>query len=213
MSDYVVHFTREDGGRTAYTNIMGILSAGVIRARNPFGIARPTAPAGTQHAVCFSEIPMHLVTRLAARRGDYGIGFTKAFLLERGGAPIWYLERGSPTALAVNQLVSMALSTPSTTSPIWTLTPFIDSPGSYTSGSYRFEWEREWRHVGDLEFQFSDPAFLVIPEALHRAARAFFQNAKDENFGPGYDCPFLDPRWDLARVQAALRSRPSTGSA
>ena len=204
MSDYAVHFTKAYKGRSAYDNMLGILSGGSLRARNAFGIARRKAPRGTQHAVCFSEIPMHLASRLAKRRGPYGIGFTKEFLLKRGGAPVWYAERGSVAALAVDALVADGLASGNPAAPIWTVTPFIDSPGLYGSSSYRFEWEREWRHIGDLRFAVSDPAFLVIPESLHSSARGFFEEARDEHLGPCYECPFLDPGWDRARVRAAL---------
>jgi hypothetical protein len=40
---------------------------------------------------------------------------------------------------------------------------------------YRFEWEREWRHVRDLNFTVQDVAFLIIPENLHQNARIFLK--------------------------------------
>lgn len=40
MSNYVVHFTKEYVGNSLYDNIMQILGAGIIEARNPFGIGR-----------------------------------------------------------------------------------------------------------------------------------------------------------------------------
>jgi len=210
MSDYVVHFTRDYHGRSAYDNMLGILSAGMLRAGNAFGIARQRAPYASQRAVCFSEIPMHLVSRLAARRGEYGIGFTKVFLLERGGGPVWYVERDGRAAKALGRLMAFAQSgDPAVAASMWTITPFVDAPGDYANGTYRFEWEREWRHVGDLSFSVTDPAFLVIPERLHGAARVFFGNARAENTGPCYECPFLDPRWDRDRISATMDGEQS----
>ena len=73
MSDYVVHFTRASDGKTAYENIMSMLFSRTLKATKPFGIARRQAPdISTQCAVCFSEIPLHLISRLAKRRGSYG---------------------------------------------------------------------------------------------------------------------------------------------
>jgi hypothetical protein len=106
----------------------------------------------------------------------------------------------------MNQLMSVAQSG-GPTSAVWAVTPFVDSPGNYPSGTYRFEWEREWRHVGDLRFGEEDPAFLMIPETLHAAARDFFENARTENLGPTYACPFLDPHWTRERIERALRSQ------
>lgn len=209
MSDYVVHFTRDYGGRRAYDNMLSILAEGRLRARNPFGIARRRAPpsAVPQVAVCFSEIPLDLVSRLAGRRGDYGIGFTKSFLLDHGGGPVWYVEHGGPTATALNELMAIARSG-GPTGAVWAVTPFVDSPGNYPTGTYRFEWEREWRHVGDLAFGEDDPAFLMIPETLHDAAREFFDNARAETIGPSYACPFLDPHWTREMIEHAFRNRP-----
>ena len=128
---------------------------------------------------------MHLVSRLAARRGEYGIGFTKAFLLERGGAPVWYVERDSQLAKAIDCLVALAqLEEPTVRVPMWTITPFVNMPGEYPNGTYCFEWEREWRHAGDLTFSVADPAFLIVPERQHGGARRFFNSVREENSEP-----------------------------
>ena len=67
-------------------------------------------------------------------------------------------------------------------------------------------WEREWRHIGDLQFSETDLAFLIIPEDLHDAARCFFDSATIENVGPNYECPFIDPYWGEDQIEAALYS-------
>ncbi|MGA1871713.1 MAG: hypothetical protein ACMUJM_24560 [bacterium] len=61
---------------------------------------------------------------------------------------------------------------------IWNLTPLIDAPGEYGRTEYRFDWEREWRHVGRLSFRPEEVEFLLIPEVLHSAAYAFFEDAR-----------------------------------
>jgi len=206
MSDYVVHFTSAANHRTAYENMLSILGDQALRAGNPFGIARPHAPnIATQRAVCFSEIPLHLLGRIADRRGEYGIGFTKQFIMARGGGPIWYVEHNSVTDNAIRTLMQQAVAEPTpVNNTIWALTPFIDSTGDHPNGRYRFEWEREWRHVGDLNFTVQDVAFLIIPENLHQNARSFFEDALQENTGPAYLCPYIHARWDQDRVRQAL---------
>jgi hypothetical protein len=209
MSEYVVHFTKPNRDRTAYDNSISILGNRVLEARTPFGIARNRAPnVRTQNAVCFSEVPLHLIHRVAERRGRYGIGFTKEFILQSGGGPIWYVENESAMARAINQLMAQALRSDSPEEePIWTLTPFIDVPGDYPDGAYRFEWEREWRFVGDLSFSENDPAFLFIPEELHLRARAFFENAQFEHIGPAYLCPYIDIGWTEEQIAQALQNQ------
>ena len=208
MSNFVVHFASEQDGQNAYDVVMSILGERNLRAASPFGIARNNAPdLTTQFAVCLSEVPLHLLARLAERRSSYGLGFTKQFILERGGGPIWYVEYESPSHHAIQDLIDTARSSDNPASnSIWAVTPFIDAPGDYPNGSYRFEWEREWRHVGDLGFETRDVEFLIVPEELHEAAEGFFYRAWRENIGPAYFCPIIDPYWDLDRVRETFET-------
>jgi hypothetical protein len=206
FSDFVVHFTKDTSSSTAYANMVSICWERCLRAGNAFGVARQKAPASApQEAVCFSEIPLHELGRLAVRRSSYGIGFSKEFISRKGGCPVWYLPKDSPAADAIQNVMSNALRQPAPASePIWSITPCIDFPGDYPTGRYRFEWEREWRLPGSLQFRESDVAFLVIPEVSHHAARTFFEGHIREGTGPGYVCPYIDPFWDWERVQKAF---------
>lgn len=208
MSDYVVHFAKDNRDKDAYTNMLGILSNRVIRARNPFGICRKKAPDPlSQNAVCFSEIPLHLLGRLADKRSEYGIVFRKDFVIHRNGNPILYAYKDQTVANAIKKLIAVAGN--DAAHPIWEVTPFIDAPGAYSNGFYFFEWEREWRKLGDFIFAPDDVAFLIIPEHLHKAAKAFFKNAHDENLGPAYDCPFIDAHWKRKKIKPLLPKEPT----
>jgi hypothetical protein len=208
MSNFVVHFVSPHEPKSAYDVVMSILWERTLRAFNPFGIARHIAPdPRTQYAVCLSEVPLHLLARLADRRSSYGLGFTKQIILERGGGPIWYVENESPSYRAIEVMIDAALAADDPASEsIWSITPFIDAPGDYPGGSYRFEWEREWRHVGDLSFETSNVEFLIVPEELHDVAQGFFYQAWEENLGPAYFCPIIDPYWNLDRVRATFEN-------
>lgn len=87
--------------------------------------------------------------------------------------------------------------------PLWDLTPFVDNPGSGEWGNYEFEWEREWRVVGDLTFGLSDVAFLFIPEQHQPAWVDFWES----HLGAGatFPGPMLDAGWDLERMQEELQ--------
>jgi hypothetical protein len=206
MSDFVVHFTKDYDGRSAYQNSLSILYAGVIRATNEYGQGRHLSALGSsQQCVCFSEIPLDLLDRLVDRRSRYGIGFTKEFVAAQGGAPVWYLEVDSPIADAFRDVKRQRMRGGiDPDDPIWRLTPFVDMPGDYGTAVYRFEWEREWRVAGDLRFAPENVAFLFIPEDLHPAARSFFADAERNHSGPAYYCPFLDPTWGDEEIQEAL---------
>ena len=195
MSEYVVHFTKDYDGHGAYSNVMGILFNQTIRAVNAFGMARKeTWLGGSQKAACLSEVPLHHLKRLADKRSHFGLGFKKDFVVGLGGGPIIFLASVMWTAKQSGKVDD----------PFWRITPFIDAPGDYPTGKYMFEWEREWRHVGDLCFQIEDVAFLIVPENLHSQARAFFEDAYHEHTGPHYLCPYLDPCWNSKKVEEAL---------
>lgn len=219
MSDFVVHFTKPTKSKlasndsaivkkTPYQNIISILYSGRIEAKNAFGIGKKLCPdEKSQRAICFSEIPLHLLKRLTKRRGPYAIGFAKKLVVKRGGGPIMYAYKGSDHEKSLRTLMRVALSkkAPAKSKAIWSLTPFVDAPGDYWPSSYYFEWEREWRHLGDFKFSPDDVAFLVIPEKQHKSARTFFENARDENLGPAYLCPYIDPNWSIDKVREALK--------
>ncbi|MFV8530371.1 hypothetical protein [Ralstonia pseudosolanacearum] len=211
MSNYVVHFTKGAGKLTdasvnskAYRSHLSILHSCTLKPAAPFGVGRSNAPdKGAQMAVCFSEIPPGQWSRLSQRRKSaYGIGFSKNYILGRGGGPIWYARKGSPHLAALKKLMRAGKGKPE--HPVWSITPMIDAPGSYGFSSYEYEWEREWRHIGGMRFEPEDVAFLFIPEGLHGIARHFFEDAYHHHTGPAYFCPFIDPFWSKDRVEEEL---------
>lgn len=211
MSEYVVHFVSGDEKQDGYQAIMGILSSGEVQARNAFGAARNLeALAGSQRSACFSEIPLDRLDRLVERRGTrYGIGFRQDTITAAGGGRVWYTDRDSVPERAVRELIQAALQGGiDPADPLWQITPFIDAPGEYGGVPYRFEWEREWRVPGGLHFPPDVVSFLMIPSKLHAAAREFFTQVRDENLGPAYCCPFVDPTWSDEQIQAALNELP-----
>jgi len=168
------------------------------------GMAKRIAPVDSQRAVCFSEIPPGQWQRLSERRETkYGIAFTKHFVISKGVVPIWYVYRNSEQWRSLRQI--MDESRDDSAAPIWKLTPLIDAPGEYPNGPYYFEWEREWRYVGEFSFEVDDVAFLLILEELHNAARTFFRNAYQFHEGPAYLCPYIDPTWERAKILETLQ--------
>lgn len=224
MSDFLVHLTREPTPpepragstawvvpRRAYDSHMSILASQTLRAVGAFGALRTRRKAlqGVHRAVCFSEIPLGNLGRLAGRKSSFGIAFTKDFLIGRGAAPVWYLTRGSEQWRAMKGLADASVADPA--APIWKLTPFIDESrdGRFR---YQFEWEREWRVVGDVRFTAEDVAFMFVPEQHVEDAIEFFASAAAQNLGPSYFCPIIDPSWDLETVRVEVeRQRERAG--
>ena len=212
ISDFVVHFTKGGDEEDDYRNMLGIYWDHVLKPKKAFGIGRKFCPAPeSQLAVCFSEIPPGEWARLKKRRETkYGIGFRKSFVISNGSGPIWYVWKESSQWFVLQDM--MRRETSNAAADIWKLTPFIDAPGEYGSSQYFFEWEREWRHVGEFAFEPKDVAFLLIPEELHEAARGFFEECLHEHTGPSYLCPYVDPTWDRDRILEILRERQSRTS-
>lgn len=207
MSNYVVHFTRGGHSEDDYKNIMGIYWDRKLKPKCPFGIGKTKCPEPkSQYAVCFSEIPPGQWGRLKDRRETkYGIGFSKEFVVSQGGGPIWYVWKDTMPWNVLQNMMDKEISNPE--ADIWGITPFIDAPGKYTSGPYFFDWEREWRHVGSFSFEPDNASFLLIPEKLHSAARAFFEDVRHDNIGPAYLCPYIDPAWEREEILKALDKR------
>ena len=201
MSPFVVHFTKKSAKSSEYDNSISILASRNLQAQNRFGMGKNYGESPP--CVCFSEVPLHQLKRLADKRGSYGIVFRKEFIVARDGGPILYAYQDTPHAMAMRALIDDAVGKPD--DPIWRVAPFVDQPGQYGSSSYFFEWEREWRHPGNLQFNEDDPAFLIIPDDLHEAALDFFDNAEREQLGPNYKCPFIDPYWNLEKIKTILK--------
>lgn len=208
MSEYVVHFTKDRSEVNAYSAMMSILAQRQLVPGGRFGIAKGInlGLAPGQESVCFSEIPLDRLDRLVDRWSRFGIGFRQEFIAAAGGGRVWYVDRGTEIAHWISALMHgpPGAGRPPPDAPIWHLTPFIDFPGTYGETQYRFEWEREWRLPGNLRFTEADVEFLFIPEESHVVARGFFRDVRQQNLGPAYECPFIDPLWPEADIQLAL---------
>src|SRR4051812_48036262 len=158
MTEFVVHFTKHDGQRpplpdnahprlkfaralqgeelTPYWVMLSILWDRHLRpGPETWGAARKdTRLADSQRAVCFAELPLPFVRRVADRRGSrYGIGFTQEFVRRQGGARVWSLDKDEPVAAAFQDTMDAHSAHFDPADPFWRLTPLVDRPGIYPS--------------------------------------------------------------------------------
>ena len=231
MSEYVVHFTKDNGLRpllpddagdrarfyrkiqgdrkSPYWNMLDILYERHLKpgTERSFGSAKDLAWLGyMRHAVCFSEVPFTYLSRIANRYSQYGIAFKQKFLAARHGARVWYLDVGSTHEAVWLHLLARHEASRDPNDGFWGLATCVDRVGYHGHRRYEFEWEREWRIPGPLGLAFTpdDVEFLFLPGELHDAARAFFEDAVAHNSGPGYFCPYIDALWPADRIEAAL---------
>lgn len=193
VSEFVVHFTRDVEEEAAF-NFVSILRDGCILARNKFGVGRGSAHC--RSSVSLTEAPLHMLRRVADRRGGpYGIGFHKVFAVAAGGGPVFYAYQDLGDA--VRELLVRAENEPD--DPVWRIAPFVDQPLE----NYAFEWEREWRIPNDVVFRPAQVRFLTVPEEQHARIRDYLA-AQEEHGFPRYRCPLIDLNWDLDRMRAAV---------
>jgi hypothetical protein len=185
QSDYLIHLVGKDN---PYDSFMNILYSGVVEAKNAFGYKRQEHQ---KKSICFSEIPPVYLQKLVQRRFNHGVAFKKEWLLSKGAQRVWYIEKDSQTHSSLEKMSNHLNGTEK--EDFFDLAPFIDIPGESGDSVYRFEWEREWRIIGDLSFSPDDVEFLILPGDVHEAARALFYDAEHDNYGPNYKCPYYDP--------------------
>lgn len=206
----MVHLTRDHDGHSASENLRSILQAGSITARSAMGWARDIASElggaaeESQRVVSFSETPLEHIYSLFAdipnrRIGlqPYGVSFTKMVARRKGVNPVWYVDmtpgRDWVIAKALNTLREEAANSDTFADhPAAKILPFIEGMGTWPGSQKEFWWEREWRHVGNFNFDINEVALVLCPEAEHDTF---------DGLAPG---KLVDPAWSLERIIAKL---------
>lgn len=220
LSTFIVHLTRDWKHKTAKDRLKSILGSCTIVARSMFGHAkqylekrRMNIPS--QRCVCFTETPLEYLYLLLAEIKNrdiqfqpYGIAFTKKDARAIGINPVWYVDITPGhdwISNHINALVEQAFQNGSgDNEDLEAIFPFIEQMGSGNKtggGGYRkeFWWEREWRHVGDLNF-FSRKTIGLCPEDEIPELQKFVK----ENEICDHRTKFIDPRWGLEEIIARL---------
>lgn len=177
LSNNVVHFTgriadedNEDVPLEIATlepeeRLAAILNSGVLRAHHPYGsLGDPS--------VCFTEATRPGLARLVQgeRYEAWGVGFTKRFIFESGGAPALYVRGDNWEAIRNSNLPS---SLKALVTRFWPgADPLPGQPPLAGHLSRPSQWchEREWRvprPENDRAFHFGLGAvqLLVVPSA------------------------------------------------
>ena len=167
FSNFVVHFTsngKPKGNGTdkeiqnieqmsAYDRLVNILNTKRIQAT-----AMPWTGA---KAVCFTESPWSSLIAHTTRYSSYGIGFKKAALFAKHGAPAIYIR----TDHFNRQEHGGAFD-----KQVWPfITPFSPSyrpakmkKEAYDIGPCDYSHEREWRVPHDFPFEYPDIEFIIL---------------------------------------------------
>jgi hypothetical protein len=157
------------------------------------------------NVVCFTEAPLHqiktFIGKIEGRNielGPYGLVFTKDFISSKGGNPALYIDTHHDSTLrkAAVALFNQAQEDGFDDSPLTPLLPFINIFGKTTTGArYDFYWEREWRVVGDLKFNYADVVVGLCPPDRIDEFEEEYPKVK-----------FISPRWGLDEIITHLRA-------
>lgn len=220
LSTFVVHLTRDYNGVAAQDNLRQIIQQRRLLARTAMGWAtnqdNPNdSQAQTQRVVSFSETPLEhiysLVADIANRSVNlrpYGLALTKVTARRLGINPAWYVDmtpgRTWEAAAALDALRDAAVGRGNFhEEPIARVLPFFEPMGTWPSrqSQREFWWEREWRHVGDMQVNLADAALWLSPEEELDALRNFIRQELGQ---PNALVPCIDPRWGLEQIVATL---------
>ena len=215
LSTFVVHLTKDGNGKSARDNLVDIVHAGKIEARNAHGHGiynysnRPRFPLGAYKAVCFTETPLEyiylfteeIIEDRSQQFENYGIAITKAIARKTGLNPIMYVDMTPghdwEIAHALNAIIEEALTSDIPADhPIFKIAPFIEQMGTWKSGKKEFWWEREWRKVD--YYKLPDTYIVICPqdEQSH-----ILQNIPEEK---RTKLRFIDATWGLEEIIARL---------
>jgi hypothetical protein len=193
--------------------------------------------AETQKVVCFTETPLEHVWMLCedienrtVQLRPYGLAFTKTWARRHRANPIWYIDI-TPSGHEwltnpINEMLKAAAAGQAVVSswppntwaktdlahaPIARLTPFFEQMGKPAEIRKEFWWEREWRRVGDVGFQWHEAVAVFVPENDHVAFSQLLEAGRTIRSLPALPRPwrFLDPAWGLERMIAALADVPA----
>ncbi len=218
LSTFLVHLTREAGGRTARDNLLQIITTNTLRVLSSFGPALKALneahrPTDSQRCVCFTETPLEHVSLLTEPLDEprniqferYGIAITRKQGRRRRVNPVWYLDMTPAPGHnwltnAVSELVDAAVATGNfDAQPIARLAPFMDWIGVWPTGRKEFWWEREWRHRGDFTLP---PTYIALcPESEHGFIDTVVSHI-EAPARPTVQC--VDPAWSLEVIIGRL---------
>lgn len=209
-SPLLVHLTKDDRYDESIISAKDvldtILSEKTLKAFNHFCLFSPNLKESQDvsledefKVVCFTETPIDqinvLLTEVSGRNfkpKPYGLVFKKEYIRQQGGNPVFY-------------------TTKEIAFPLWALYwPLYEEEQEQSSREVckllalvnrcdedmDFHWEREWRVVGNLEFDLINIYCGLCPE--------------DDipHFGSNYkQVTFIDPRWGINKILDKLVER------
>jgi hypothetical protein len=142
----------------------------------------------------------------------YGFVFSREFLMEKPAQPVFYVNSyGDDKGVreAFDKVFEIAQRS-KFAGKTWKLLPFL----SAMHARYDFGWEKEWRHVGDLSFEYDDVECAVVPERVNREIKDRLADLAIAMYSPGWSLEQMveESRKQQRRVQRRASAVASSKS-
>lgn len=204
FSPFLVHLTRSDGNKSAKEVLSSILNDRALKAKKPWfiyykNVLKPEN-ANMQsyfYVVCFTETPLDQIeVLLQPLKGrwtqhqpePYGLVFEKSFIKEHGGNHVFYMTKEIAEPLS-DLYDKQKTQVNSKECRLLALTSLCEKKNDW-------HWEREWRIVGNLGFDYNDIFCGLCPES----DIAYFENKYE-------GVKFISPDWGINKILDNLLSK------
>ena len=213
-SPFLVHLTKDDlysipdGGNEvmpARDVLDTILSQQKLKAFNHFFPYSPNLKSQNTpviekfNVVCFTETPIHQMSVLLDKTikkkfnpEPYGLVFTKGYIREKGGNPVFYVTKKLAHPLWQYLYQPYIVGREQVPDDICKLLALI----TLCEDGNDWHWEREWRFVGDFVFELNKVHCGLCPEN----EISYFES----KYSP---VKFISPTWDFYKILAKLVSK------
>lgn len=188
ISDFIIHLTRDNEGKTAEENLTNILNEMKVEARAHHCLFNGSLNKQSDvirkkyHVACFTETPIHKlqdIFNIKNKQKDfkpYGIIFSKDSLkdyeecgmedLANHPNPVFYAS-GDNKALVKSLYQQYDKWLDDQNNSIENNFHVFGSLVNLVNDKHNFIWEREWRTVGDYKFIIPDIIAVIAPESQH----------------------------------------------
>ena len=202
FSSFLVHLSKDsvetngNSRMSAKEVLNSILAEQTLRAYNPYCLFNDKLESESDslqekfRVVCFTGTPIHqidlLLKKVYGRHSTfepYGLVFKKEYIKKCGGNPVFPID-GSLLLTLLQQLYDDAIKT-GCLGRVNRLLALV----SKCNGTMDFYWEREWRIVGNLEFNLSD----IYCGLCNEEDIAYFEN----KYAPA---KFISPHWGISNI-------------
>jgi hypothetical protein len=186
LSPYLIHFTKEFNGNTAFENLISILREKKIRGTGPQNMysarmRKEQIDASIQdkfRVACFSEVPLELSHHLVnnplhghRKFSEYGLVFKKDTIKKHQGNPVLYVndENKDLKKFLNGEYEHFILNEQNTDSY-----RYLGAISNIVKPRVDYQFEREWRVVGDFSFNLDDIEYIIAPKGKHEDIQNYY---------------------------------------